>query len=59
MSTLSPFNEEIPNPATQPTNIAIQVLIIYLIRIRSDQAIDGMNDAIDAIRMENAAPRVP
>ena len=59
MTTSPPFNEEIPKPTTQPTNIAIQVLMIYLNRSRSDQTIDGMDDATNAIRMENAAPRVP
>ena len=59
MTILSPLNDETPKPTTQPTNIAIQVLIIYLIRGLSDQTIDGMDDAKNAIRMEYAAPRVP
>ena len=54
-----PITDEIPNPAMQPTEIAIQVLMIYLIRIRSDQTIEGMADATNAKRMEYAAPRVP
>ena len=59
MTILSSLNDEIPKPTAQPTDMAIQVLIIYFIRCLSDQTIDGMDDATNAMRMEYAAPRVP
>lgn len=59
MIVLSPLNDPTAIPVNQPAMMAVPAPAMYLITTGSDHAIDGNAEAVNAMRIENAAPRVP